>query len=42
MSSVPQFVKNEDDDYLYISTDKLNLKYRKGLIPKHSPLRPVI
>lgn len=40
MSSVPQFVKNEDDDYLYISTDKLNLKYRKGTNPKTLPASP--
>lgn len=37
MESVPTFTTNEDNDYLYISTDKLNLKYRKGTNPKTVP-----
>lgn len=37
MESVPQFEKSEDKDYLYISTSKLNLKYRKGTNPKTLP-----
>lgn len=40
MDAVPEFDKNEDNDYLYISTGKLNLKYRKGTNPKTLPASP--
>lgn len=34
LESIPQFSTSEDSNYLYISTPKLNLKYRKGTNPK--------
>lgn len=34
IGDVPRFTTKEDGDYLYISTDKLTLKYRKGTKPK--------
>lgn len=37
MDVVPAFKTTEDDDYLYITTDKLNLKYRKGTNPQTQP-----
>ena len=37
MDVVPAFTTTEDDDYLYITTDKLRLQYRKGTNPKTSP-----
>lgn len=37
MDIVPAFTTTEDADYLYISTDRLNLKYRKGTNPKTVP-----
>lgn len=40
MDAVPEFDKNEDNDYLYISTGKLNLKYRKGTNPMTMPASP--
>lgn len=40
METVPSFTKTEDDDYLYITTGKLNLKYRKGTNPKTLPASP--
>lgn len=33
MDVVPAFSTGEDNDYLYITTDKLSLKYRKGTNP---------
>ena len=30
---VPHFTKSEDNDFLYITTDKLKLRYRKAQIP---------
>lgn len=33
----PQFTKNEDDTYLYITTSNLKLKYRKGTDPRTLP-----
>ncbi|MDE6394092.1 MAG: DUF4968 domain-containing protein, partial [Duncaniella sp.] len=35
---VPSFKKSEDKDYLYITTDRLALKYRKGSSPLTSPV----
>lgn len=37
---VPTFTKTEDNTYLYIETDKLKLKYRKGTNPKTVPASP--
>lgn len=37
MDRVPAFTTKEDNEYLYISTDKLQLKYRKGTNPKTLP-----
>lgn len=34
---IPAFSASEDNDYLYISTDKLSLKYRKGTNPQTQP-----
>lgn len=34
------FKKKEDDRFLYIQTDKVKLKYRKGTNPKMSPASP--
>lgn len=34
---VPQFTTSEDADFLYINTDKLHLKYRKGTNPVTLP-----
>ena len=34
------FKKKEDDRFLYIQTDKVKLKYRKGTNPKTSPASP--
>lgn len=34
---VPQFRTNEDSEFLYITTDKLKLKYRKGSDPATIP-----
>lgn len=34
---VPPFQKDEDEEFLYITTDKLALKYRKGTNPLTSP-----
>lgn len=33
MENIPNFSTSEDDDFLYINTDKINLKYRKGTNP---------
>lgn len=38
MESVPSFTKTEDDEFLYIETEKLSLKYRKGTHPKTLPV----
>lgn len=38
--TVPKFEKTEDQDFLYIKTDKLNLKYRKGFDPRTTPASP--
>lgn len=40
LDSVPSFNVSSDDDFLYITTDKLNLKYRKGSDPFSSPGSP--
>lgn len=37
MDVVPAFSTSEDNDYLYITTDKLSLKYRKGTNPQTQP-----
>jgi len=37
---VPKFSTNEDADFIYINTDKLNLKYRKGTNPLTQPPSP--
>lgn len=34
---VPQFTKSEDATFLYIETDKLRMKYRKGTNPYTLP-----
>lgn len=39
-ATVPSFSRTEDNEYLYLSTDKLNLKYRKGSNPKTLPASP--
>ena len=40
MTSVPDFSTSEDEEYLYISTSDLKLKYRKGSNPKVVPASP--
>lgn len=40
MDQVPEFKKKEDGEYLYITTDKVTLKYRKGTNPKTLPASP--
>lgn len=40
MDDVPQFTQSEDDRYLYITTGKLRLKYRKGSNPRTLPASP--
>ena len=35
---VPDFEQNEDDQYLYINTDKLSLRYKKGTYPITDPV----
>ena len=35
--AVPQYTKKEDDNYLYITTSALELKYRKGSDPRTVP-----
>ncbi len=37
---VPEFTKSEDNDFLYITTDKLKLRYRKGTNPYFEPNPP--
>lgn len=37
---VPHFTKSEDNDFLYITTDKLKLRYRKGTNPYFEPNPP--
>lgn len=37
MDAVPVFTTEEDNEYLYLTTDKLRLKYRKGANPKTDP-----
>lgn len=37
LGEVPRFKTNEDERYLYITTDKLNLRYRKGTNPQTEP-----
>ena len=37
---VPHFTKSEDDEFLYINTDKLKLRYRKGTNPYFEPNPP--
>lgn len=37
---VPDFTKSEDKDFLYITTDRLALKYRKGTDPRTTPASP--
>ena len=40
MDVVPAFTKREDKEYLYIETEKVQLKYRKGTNPKTIPASP--
>lgn len=40
LDSVPDYEVTSDEDFLYVSTDKLNLKYRKGSNPFESPGGP--
>ena len=35
--AIPAFTVNEDAEYLYIGTDRLHLKYRKGASPRTVP-----
>ena len=37
---VPEYECSEDSEYLYITTDDLNLKYRKGSNPSTTPASP--
>lgn len=37
---VPNFTKSEDNEFLYITTDKLKLRYRKGTNPYFEPNPP--
>ena len=37
---VPHFTKTEDNEFLYITTDKLKLRYRKGTCPYFEPNPP--
>lgn len=37
MDDIPAFIKREDSNFLYITTDKCNLKYRKGTNPLTTP-----
>ena len=37
MDAVPSFTQKEDNDFLYIETDRLKLKYRKGTNPSTDP-----
>lgn len=36
--AVPHYSKSEDATFIYIETDKLKLKYRKGTNPRTLPL----
>lgn len=38
--TVPSFIRTEDSEFLYITTDKLQLKYRKGFDPRTTPASP--
>lgn len=38
--TVPSYTVDNDDDFLYITTDKLKLKYRKGTDPFKNPSSP--
>ena len=40
MDAVPSFTQKEDNDFLYIETDRLKLKYRKGTNPATDPASP--
>lgn len=40
MECVPAFTTKEDQDFLYIVTDSLRLRYRKGTDPRTSPSSP--
>lgn len=40
MDETPTFSTSEEGDYLYITTDKIALKYRKGSFPKTLPASP--
>ena len=40
MDVVPSFTKSEDNDFVYITTDKLTLKYRKNTDPRTIPASP--
>ena len=40
LESVPAFKKSEDGEFLYITTDRLSLKYRKGTDPRTVPASP--
>lgn len=40
MDVVPSFTQREDNDFLYIETDRIKLKYRKGTNPVTIPASP--
>lgn len=40
MDAVPAFTKSEDNEFVYIMTDKLTLKYRKNTDPRTIPASP--
>ena len=40
MDVVPSFTQKEDNDFLYIETDRIKLKYRKGTNPVIIPASP--
>lgn len=40
MDVVPQFTQREDDEFLYIDTERLHLRYRKGTNPLTLPPSP--
>lgn len=40
MDVVPSFTQKEDNDFLYIETDRIKLKYRKGTNPATDPASP--
>ncbi len=40
MSAVPEFETSEDNEFFYLSTDRVQLKYRKGSNPHTVPASP--